>query len=115
MRRALAALFFVVLAPGSLAAQEIDPASGFIVDENYQLVVQNCTACHSGKLVTQMRGSREVWESLIRWMQATQNLWPLPPATESAILDYLAKHYAPAATVFRRKPLDDALLPPRIP
>jgi hypothetical protein len=42
---------------------------------------------------------------MIRWMQATQNLWDLG-ANEGIILDYLAKHYAPQNTG-RRAPLTD--------
>lgn len=101
----------VVLAPAHGAA-EVDTATGLVVDPNFELVRNNCTACHSAKLITQMRATRTSWESLIRWMQETQNLWPFPPATEAAILDYLEEHYAPERTVFRRKPLDASLLPP---
>ena len=60
-----------------------------------------------------MRANRDGWLELIRWMQRTQNLWQFPPATEAEIVDYLATHYAPTPTRFRRPPLDSLLLPPQ--
>jgi len=72
----------------------IHVASGLQFDENFQLVRANCTACHSGKLIAQNRATREGWQQMIRWMQATQGLWDLG-SKEPAILDYLEKHYAP--------------------
>ncbi|MEM7374802.1 MAG: monoheme cytochrome C [Bacteroidota bacterium] len=72
----------------------IDVASGFVAEGEYQLVKTVCTACHSGKLVTQNRATREGWEEMIRWMQETQKLWELGES-EDKILDYLATYYAP--------------------
>jgi hypothetical protein len=68
--------------------------SGLVTAEGWELVLRNCTACHSGKLVTQNRASREGWEKMIRWMQESQGLWPLGEV-EPQILDYLAANYAP--------------------
>jgi len=68
--------------------------SGLAFDENFQLVRGVCTACHSAKLVTQNRATREGWKEMIIWMQATQGLQDLGE-NEKPILDYLAKHYAP--------------------
>jgi len=67
------------------------------------LVVTNCTRCHSAKLVAQNRATAEGWESMIRWMQATQNLWDLGE-NEEAIIQYLAEHFAPEQEG-RRAPL----------
>ena len=83
----------------------IDPANGLIVDENYTLVEQNCGACHSLKLVTQNKASREGWKDIIVWMQETQKLWDLGE-NEPLILDYLAKNYANTKTG-RRLNLDN--------
>ncbi|MDC6361823.1 monoheme cytochrome C [Muricauda sp. SP22] len=69
-------------------------ATGFIEDEGMQVTIQNCTGCHSAKLVTQNRMSREGWKATIVWMQETQNLWDLG-ANEKLILNYLSKNYAP--------------------
>lgn len=68
--------------------------TGFVEGEGLQLVINNCTTCHSAKLVTQNRMSKEQWEATIRWMQETQNLWDLGK-NEEKILNYLATHYAP--------------------
>ena len=70
----------------------------------------NCGACHDLQLVTSQRGDRDFWLGLIRWMQATQNLWPLAPATEAEILDYLAENYG-ATGGGRRAPLPPELRP----
>ena len=80
-----------------------DIASGLIAEGDYLIVKAHCTACHSGKLVTQNRATRAGWEEMIRWMQKTQKLWELSDH-EDKILDYLAKHYPPE-DVGRRKAL----------
>lgn len=68
--------------------------TGFVEDEGLMAVVNNCTNCHSAKLVTQNRMTREGWEATIRWMQETQKLWDLGN-NEEIILNYLAANYAP--------------------
>lgn len=68
--------------------------TGFVQDVGMTEVINNCTNCHSAKLVTQNRMSREAWLATIKWMQETQNLWDLGE-NQSVILDYLAKNYAP--------------------
>lgn len=66
----------------------------FVEGEHKLLVIANCTGCHSGKLVTQNRATREGWTNMIRWMQRTQNLKDLGE-DEQKILDYLTENYAP--------------------
>lgn len=78
--------------------------TGFIADEGLTLVIANCTNCHSAKLVTQNRNTKEGWTNVIRWMQETQGLWDLGQ-NEELIVSYLAKNYAPEARG-RRKPLE---------
>lgn len=68
--------------------------SGFVNDKGVSLVIQNCTQCHSAKLVTQNRMSKEGWAATITWMQETQNLWALGEK-EDLIIEYLAKNYSP--------------------
>ena len=68
--------------------------TGFVDDEGLMTVVNNCTNCHSAKLVIQNRMSKERWAATIKWMQKTQNLWDLG-ANEAIIVNYLAKNYAP--------------------
>ena len=72
----------------------IHEATGLIAAPGYKLVKANCTICHSAKLVTQNRATREGWASMIDWMQRTQGLWDLG-GQEPKILDYLATNYAP--------------------
>ena len=79
----------------SLSIGSLDPNSGLVIDKGYQLILQNCQACHNIQLVTQNYFTRDVWLEKIRWMQAKQNLWDLGE-NENPILDYLAKHYNPA-------------------
>lgn len=62
--------------------------------EGLALVIQNCTSCHSEKLIIQNRGDEQYWKSLILWMQQTQNLWDLGE-NQQAIVTYLSKYYGP--------------------
>jgi len=78
------------------ASDSLDAATGLVIDDALPLVIGNCTACHSAKLITQNRASREGWKNMIVWMQETQKLWDLGE-NEDQILDYLAEHYAPEA------------------
>ena len=85
--------------PSAITGGEIDPSSGFIIKPGFEMVRAHCTACHSAKLVTQNHMSRERWLSTIRWMQKTQNLWPLPQ--EEEILDYLSANYGTRRPIAR--------------
>ncbi len=78
--------------------------SGLIYADGFDIVRGTCTACHSSKLITQNRATREGWLQMIRWMQESQGLWDLGE-NETVILDYLAKNYAPVETG-RRANLD---------
>lgn len=84
-------------------ANGIHIPTGLIADEGVDLVIANCTACHSAKLITQNRATKNGWKNTIVWMQQTQKLWDLGDQEEK-ILDYLAKNYAPEEQG-RRKPL----------
>ncbi|MEM1122046.1 MAG: monoheme cytochrome C [Bacteroidota bacterium] len=81
-------------------------ATGLAYDTHFDLVVANCLSCHSSKLITQNRATRDGWQQMIRWMQATQGLWDLG-INETHLLDYLAKNYAPEETG-RRSNIDVA-------
>ena len=89
---------------------ETDPQTGLEIAPGWEQVKVHCGVCHSLKLVTQNRGDRETWLGLIRWMQETQNLWPLPPEVEIQVLDYLSVNYA-ARLNQRRQPLPAELMP----
>ncbi|MDV7138354.1 monoheme cytochrome C [Maribacter sp. TH_r10] len=68
--------------------------TGLVDAEGLMTVVNNCTNCHSAKLVTQNKMNKERWISTIRWMQETQNLWDLGP-NEDIIINYLVTNYPP--------------------
>ncbi|MFB9052163.1 monoheme cytochrome C [Formosa undariae] len=68
--------------------------TGFIEAAGMMETIQNCTNCHSSKLVIQNRMNKVRWKSTIEWMQATQNLWDLGP-NEDIIIDYLVTNYPP--------------------
>jgi hypothetical protein len=70
--------------------------TGLVDDEGLMTVVNNCTNCHSAKLVTQNRMTAERWNATIKWMQETQNLWDLGKNQE-VIVNYLVKNYPPKA------------------
>jgi hypothetical protein len=99
--------------PTTTAAVEpsIDPATGFKMTGDWQLVRGHCTGCHSSKLITQQRGTPQQWLTMIRWMQAKQNLWQFDPDTESRIIAYLAENYPPDESQ-RRAALPADLTPP---
>lgn len=84
----------------------INAASGLALGPGFKLVKQNCTVCHSAKLITQNRATREGWATMIDWMQAKQGLWELGE-NEPAILDYLATHYGVPENVGRRSNLEE--------
>jgi hypothetical protein len=100
-----------VMASGPVVAQAVDETTGLVVAPGWEQVRAHCGGCHSHRLVTSQRADRQTWLDVIRWMQATQNLWQLEPATEEAILDYLAANYPPQPTR-RRAPIPPTLMPP---
>jgi hypothetical protein len=92
------------------AAADVDDATGLIVNPGWEQVRANCGGCHSHALVTAQRADRKTWLDIIRWMQATQNLWQLQPDIETQILDYLAANYPPQPNR-RRAPIPPSLMP----
>lgn len=107
----IVAIAACLLAAHAAVAAETDPATGLIKADGWEQVRIHCGGCHSHKLVTSQRADRDTWLAIIRWMQATQNLWQFDDATETAILDYLAANYPPAAGR-RRAAIPPSLLPP---
>jgi hypothetical protein len=83
----------------------IHVATGLKDGEGLDLVITNCTGCHSAKMITQNRMSADRWKQTIQWMQRTQNLWDLGEK-EAAIVSYLATYYAPVKKG-RRQQLED--------
>ncbi len=93
------------------AEPELDAYTGLKMSGDWELVRNNCIACHSPKLITQQRGSEAQWLSVIRWMQAKQNLWQFDADTEAKIIAYLAQNYPPQADR-RRAAIPPDLMPP---
>ena len=112
MRRSIL-LLIATFATSFAYSQEadVDPVSGLKMTGDWELVRNNCSACHSTRLITQQSGSAEQWLGLIRWMQETQNLWQFEAETEQRIVAYLAENYPPRARQ-RRAPIADELMPP---
>lgn len=113
-RHAIGRALFLLALFGAIAAApawaETDPESGLIKAPGWEAVKAQCGVCHSHKLVTAQRGDAAFWTGLIRWMQATQNLWALPEPLEGEIVSYLATHYN--ETDWGRRPqLPPTLLP----
>ncbi len=103
-----------LLAPSAHAADQIDPATGLKIAPHWELVAAQCGVCHSHKLVIAQRGDRDYWLQLIRWMQRTQNLWPIPAEIEEPMLEYLATQYN-ETDWGRRPPLPPTLMPETAP
>lgn len=68
--------------------------TGLVDAEGLMTVVNNCTNCHSAKLIMQNRMNAERWNATIRWMQETQNLWDLG-TNQEVIVNYLVTNYPP--------------------
>ena len=79
--------------------------TGLIDAEGLMTVVNNCTNCHSSKIIIQNRMNADRWNSTIKWMQETQNLWDLGK-NQSIIVNYLVTNY-PIEDKGRRENLSD--------
>lgn len=79
--------------------------TGLIEGEGLMAVVNNCTTCHSSKLIIQNRMNTVSWDATIKWMQKTQNLWDLGE-DHDLIINYLVTNYPPKS-VGRRKGLSN--------
>jgi hypothetical protein len=101
----------LVLLPVCLHAQELDARTGLLLAPGWEMVMAHCGACHSYRLVTAQRGDADFWQATIKWMQRTQNLWPIPEAQETTIVKYLATNYN-ERDWGRRPPLSPRLVPP---
>lgn len=77
-----------------LIVDGIHVRTGLVDADGLMEVVNNCTNCHSAKIIIQNRMNEERWAATIDWMQETQNLWDLGK-NEQIIIDYLVKNYPP--------------------
>ena len=107
----LSLLFLFLPGPIVLAADAVvDGETGLAIAPDWELAKAHCGVCHSYRLVTANRGDRDYWLNTLRWMQRTQNLWPIPADQEGKLLDYLAANYSESEWG-RRPPLSPTLLP----
>ena len=104
------ALILILTSPALAFAEDVDESSGLIINPGWQQVRAHCGGCHSHALVTSQRADRKTWQEIIRWMQASQNLWQFQPEVETQILDYLATNYPPQPNR-RRAPIPPTLMP----
>ena len=84
-------LLCILLLPALTLAES--PHDVFPEGKGKQTVINNCTVCHSYKLITQSSFSKRRWNELIDWMQEKQGLWQLTPEDREEITSYLATHY----------------------
>ncbi|MDW3194926.1 MAG: hypothetical protein R8G66_21315 [Cytophagales bacterium] len=75
--------------------------TGLLDGPGLDMVIRNCTGCHSAKLITQNKATASGWRGTIQWMQETQGLWQLGE-NEEIIVWYLAEFYAPVDEGRRR-------------
>ena len=105
-----AGLLSLAVTAGADEAQ-LDAFTGLKMTGDWELVRNNCIACHSPRLITQQRGTKAQWLGMIRWMQKKQNLWQFDPEVEQRIISYLAENYAPGEDR-RRAAIPSDLMPP---
>ena len=79
----------MILAP-DLSAKEKRNYQGLPLGDGVDLVLENCTACHSTEIIRENYMSRKAWDETITWMQEKQGLWKLGK-DRKIILDYLSK------------------------
>lgn len=68
--------------------------TGLVDAEGLMTVVNNCTSCHSSKIILQNRMNEDRWNATIKWMQKTQNLGDLG-SNQEVIVNYLVTNYPP--------------------
>ena len=88
---ALTILALVFLLPSNSVAKEKNNYQGLPPVSGVELVIKNCTVCHSADIILENHMSRKAWDKTITWMQKEQGLWELNKEVRKIILDYLAK------------------------
>ena len=88
---ALTILALVFLLTSNSVAKEKNNYQGLSPVSGVELVVKNCTVCHSADIILENHMSRKAWDKTITWMQKEQGLWELNREVRKIILDYLSK------------------------
>jgi hypothetical protein len=81
-----------LFASNSFLYAEEDMQQGLPSGPGVDLVLGNCTICHSTSIILQNHMGREAWDKTITWMQKEQGMWELEAGDRRAILEYLSKH-----------------------
>jgi hypothetical protein len=91
-----AVLFFLVCSwsLGSPLMAELEKISfeGLPEGVGKELVLGNCTICHSESIILQNHMDRNAWNETIDWMQREQGMWELEKKDRNIILNYLSKY-----------------------
>jgi len=88
---ALTILALVFLLTSNSVAKEKNNYQGLPPVSGVELVIKNCTVCHSADIILENHMSRKAWDKTITWMQKEQGLWELNREVRKIILDYLSK------------------------
>ena len=70
-------LAMVMILASDLSAKEKRNYQGLPPGDGVDLVLENCTACHSTEIIRENHMSRKAWDETITWMQEKQGLWEL--------------------------------------
>ena len=91
---AILLLIFCLLSLGSHLRAEPEKISfqGLPKGIGKELVVSNCTVCHSESIILQNHMDRKEWNETIDWMQKEQGMWELEEKDRNIILNYLSKY-----------------------
>ena len=88
---ALTILALVFLLTSNAVPKEKNNYQGLPPLSGVELVIKNCTVCHSADIILENHMSRKAWDKTITWMQKEQGLWELNKEVRKIILDYLSK------------------------
>ena len=88
---ALTILVLAFFLRSNAVAKEKNKHQGLAPVSGVELVVKNCTVCHSADIILENHMSRKAWDKTITWMQKEQGLWKLNKEVRKIILDYLSK------------------------
>lgn len=101
MRRWLLA---ALLAFPALAQEAPEEPSALPAGEGQEEVFYGCTPCHSTAIIRRSRLSRGAWDQLMDWMAEKHGMTPLEGEDRRLVVDYLARHFGPAAPARARNP-----------
>lgn len=89
-----------ILACAPLArAQDSEPETEDVLPpgEGREETFYGCTACHNTAVIRRSRLARTQWDGLMDWMTEKHGMAPLEGEQRRVIVDYLTRHFGPAA------------------